>query len=228
VDEWSILVPSGDARNLERFVEALRMAHGRDVSDHVVAVVDPGCRRDFLRVKFIERPPGPFNNCKAWNVGLASIPASHDILLGVDDITLMSNEAIPKLMGASSARDGRCLIHPAVQGDRYNHPELDPRRIQDISEIGSPCPLPLICAWIPAKIRAAVGDFDESFEGYGYSDHDYVRRAELAGFGYLVHYGVQVRHAHGLSVYRRRPSFSELLQQNRQRYFDKWGQWPLR
>jgi hypothetical protein len=228
MDDWSILVPSGDSENLDLFIESLNRTHDRDLSNRVVAVVDPGCSRKLLGVNFVERPPGPFNNCKAWNAGLAVIPASHDVLLSVDDITFLGRDGIPDLLKVSRLNEGRCFVHPAVQGDRYNHPELDQSSFPGVAVIEKPCPLPLICAVIPPAIRAAVGSFDESFDGYGYSDHDYVRRAELLGFRYMVYHNVTVLHERGRSVYRRRQDFSELLQQNRRRYFEKWGEWPQR
>lgn len=223
MEQWAIVVPAGCHLNLRKLVSTLGAAKER-----VVAVVGEDFPRAGFSIRFVDRPPGPFIFSRSMNAGLAAVPADVDVIMSSDDISFRSPEGPKQLVDLSRRLHGRYLIHPAVHGNTFNHPELRARGRHDIALIPSPCPLAMICAVLPARIRAAVGRWDETFAGYGYEDHDYVRRAEAAGFRYLVCHSVEVNHSEARSVYRRRRDFTQIMKENRARYTEKWGEEPAR
>lgn len=224
---WAIVVPAGHPWNLRQLLESL----GQD-SQRVVAVVSPSFepdRFDRYGVRFVwDDTLGPFVFSRAVNLGLSVIPPEWDVIMTSDDVTFATIAGAQQLVDLARDLGGRALVHPCVEGNRFNHPELDPRGHPDLMRSPQPSPLPMICATLTAKIRAAVGPLDESFTGYGYEDHDYVRRAQLAGFEYFVYHGVKVLHEAQRSVYRWRKDFAQLMERNRARYYEKWNEWPQR
>ncbi len=223
MDKWSIIVPAADPDNLKRLLGSLA-----EPEDRVVAVVGPEFPRAGFGVRFVDRPPGPFVFSASINAGLATIPWDWDVVMSSDDVAFRAGSRPEQLVELSRIAHGMYLIHPSVCGNTFGHQEIKARGRRDLALIPTPCPLPLICAVLPARIRTTIGPWDETFTGYGYEDHDYVRRAEEAGFRYVVYHLVEILHSEERSVYRRRRDFPELMKANRDRYFEKWGEAPLR
>jgi GT2 family glycosyltransferase len=76
---------------------------------------------------------------------------------------------------------------------------------------------------MPWYTYATLGPLDERFVGYGFEDNDYCARVFEAGLKIGIWDGCVVDHAHRPSVFRTRPNFSVLFEQNRQLYRSKWG-----
>ncbi len=226
MDDWAIVIPSGHPWNLRQLLESVTP----ETRKRVVAVVAPGYPVVDPTVHYVVRPPGPFIFSRSVNAGMATIPRHWDAIMTSDDVTFLTDDGPEKLVFFSRMMEGRGLVCPSVHGNRFDHPELKPRGRPDLRMVPRPSPLPIICGVIPAGVRAAVGEWDESFAGYGYEDHDYVRRTESAGFSQMVYHGIEIFHEVQRSVYRwkGKESFNTLLLANRRRYFEKWGVWPQR
>ena len=84
----------------------------------------------------------------------------------------------------------------------------------------------LSCALTPAT-HAAIGGFDEAYEGYGAEDTDYGLRAREAGIGLWFVAGAWAYHQHHPpSGARSVPELGALVA-NCGRFHARWGFWPM-
>ena len=133
----------------------------------------------------------PFVYARNANLGFKLLDEQQDVLLSNDDCQLTQPilEICRRIVQDNPSIG---IVSPQIDGGvvnvlQHKQPRSD---LFYISEEG----LAFVCVYISAKARAAVGDLDERFIGYGWDDGDYSVRVQQAGFLLAVTPRVVVRH----------------------------------
>lgn len=207
-----IVIPTANDENLRRCTESILSCERLPV----IIVVDDGDSKLeglWYRVKGQK----PFIFSRNVNVGMkAALHFNQSLMIMCDDTTLWTKKGLTMLEEQS---EDYAVVSPGIVGDVGNDNQRNQGRIGIIPEPKELCFMSVLIKYETIK---KVGVMDESFVGYGYEDIDYSRRVLNAGLKLGVMDSVKVEHK-GYSVFRNRPDFGTLSEQNRKIYLEKWG-----
>ncbi|ASC84726.1 glycosyltransferase [Bacillus subtilis] len=205
-----------------------------------VIVIDNGSHdgtRDYL--KQITSIKAIFNKtnegfAKACNQGLEV--ASGDNILFLNNDTVVTNQWLEPMIKLLYQDDKIGMVGPVsnyVSGPQQvpvNYTNVE--EIEDFSRLyclqqrgRSKAVLRLVgfCLLVKKKVLDQVGDFDERFVGGSFEDDDLSLRVLQAGYQLKIALDSFVHH-HGHATFTGNPdlSISQLYEENRQRFIDKW------
>ncbi|WP_420000981.1 glycosyltransferase [Bacillus subtilis] len=205
-----------------------------------VIVIDNGSHdgtRDYL--KQITSIKAIFNKtnegfAKACNQGLEV--ASGDNILFLNNDTVVTNQWLEPMIKLLYQDDKIGMVGPVsnyVSGPQQvpvNYTKVE--EIEDFSRLyclqqrgRSKAVLRLVgfCLLVKKKVLDQVGGFDERFVGGSFEDDDLSLRVLQAGYQLKIALDSFVRH-HGHATFTGNPdlSISQLYEENRQRFIDKW------
>lgn len=219
---YRVVIPSKDP---ERFVATFEsfLEHHPGFDPERFLVVG-GFDREFARPLPWIQQKVPFNTSQAWNDALRSLPEDADVVLLSDDVLCRTPYLFDRLSAMSAEMEGRAILLPGISGMDFRHPLLRPGHElrREYVEV------PFICPYIPARVRKAVGEFDEGYIGYGMEDFDYCVRALQKGFRIYVAAMLEAHHIPGASGWRKAlggegEEFWRQLTTNDDRFARKWG-----
>lgn len=218
--KFSVVIPSGNAANLVSCVRAL-LAAEPDLSPQEIIVVDDGARAgaeaSLPELHWITGIT-PFIFSRNSNLGISM--AGRDVILMNDDANLVTPHGFSLLAEEALRRPEVGLCSAGIRGVVGNPRQLVTARPGFRYESRA---IAFVCLFVPWYTYATLGPLDERFVGYGFEDNDYCARVFEAGSKIGIWDGCVVEHAHRPSVFRTRPNFSVLFEQNRQLYRSKWG-----
>ena len=218
---FCVVILSSRAENLVPCVRSILQNEPRLASSNIL-VVDDGARA--LAEALL--PPvqwlsgvKPFVFARNANLGISA--AKKDVILLNDDARLITPSGF-SLFAAEMKRHpevGACSagIRGAVVNPRQIASTTPHFRYEDSA-------IAFVCVFLPWRSYTSIGALDERFVGYGFEDNDYCSRALALGQKIGVWDGCVVDHSGELpSTFRTRPDLSQLFEENRRRYHDKWG-----
>lgn len=218
---WRVIIPSANANNLSRCVDAIYRAEPGVSADRII-VVDDGARRqtrDDGRRLCVTWVPGqkPFVFARNVNIGIRAA--------GRDDVIVMNDDALLVTPGGFSLLAEVAHQHPdlgvvAACTNNAGNPNQFPRGIGLRIEDRMVC---FICVYIPRRTIDAIGLLDERYTGYGLDDDDYCLRVRLGGLKLAIHDGCFVDHKSLLSTYRGASNRGGDMRENMQKFVAKWG-----
>lgn len=216
-----IIIPSGNATNLTACVQAL-CSHEPALQPADILVVEDGIRaaaeHALPPVTWI---PGerPFVFSRNVNLGLSEAGDS-DVMLLNDDATLETDYGFTALAAEMRQHPTIGICSVGVRGLVANACQIAGQ--QPVLRY-TLRPLAFVCVFVRRSMLDAIGTMDEQFSGYGYDDFDLCHRAMQHGWQLAVWDGCVVDHSGTLpSMFRTRPDFVTMYEENRIRYQDKW------
>ncbi|MDU4696604.1 MULTISPECIES: glycosyltransferase family 2 protein [Paenibacillus] len=208
-----------------------------------IIVVDNGseddtaafCLREHLILAALPRNEGfPI----AVNRGL-SVASGDQLLILNNDVTVSPRWLSNLLLALNSAPDVG-LVGPVTNyasgrqqvvidwaegedfsqaADRHNH--ADSAKWQEVQRLVG------MCLLFKREVLERAGGFDERFSPGHYEDDDYCYRARQLGYRLLICGDTLVYHEGSSSFRAQHPEgWNELLERNRQRFIEKWGEDP--
>lgn len=246
-----VIVPSRNAANLWRCVEAVRL-HEPDVR---IIVVDDGVDWEVYSTlqhyAFVlgkeERIPGikPFVFARNVNIGIRAAGESDVVLLN-DDALLESPGGFQLMQMAARFREDVGVIGATTnvtgqplqnrQGNWGSYDWENPPLGMGLRLVPH---IAFVCALIPRRTLNRLGSLGEGnaegFEGftfglderycldYGVEDADYCEQVTRAGLKVAVHDGCYVDHGSLTSTYRGDPRAAKSFAQNYRLLMEKWG-----
>jgi len=218
--KFSVVIPSGNAANLVSCVRSL-LAAEPELSAQEIIVVDDGARAgaeaslpDLHWITGIT----PFIFSRNSNLGITM--AGRDVILMNDDANLITPRGFSSLVEETSRHADVGLCSAGIRGVVGNPRQIVTARPGFRYE---PRAIAFVCLFVPWRTYVTLGPLDERFVGYGFEDNDYCARVLEAGMNIGIYDACVVDHAKHPSVYRNRPNFAVLFEQNRQLYRSKWG-----
>lgn len=219
---WSIVILSARPQNLRRCLSSI-IENEPELPRHRIIVVDDGaraeCQAEFPGITWV---PGekPFVFSRNANLGIRK--AGGDVLLLNDDTRLITKYGFTSQSYAVRAAEHIGVCSSAIRGVVGN-----PRQQVGIVAAGfrvEPSMLAFISVYITKETLKKIGFLDERFVGYGFEDNDYCLRSSKAGLKLMIYDGCVVEHGGqaGSSTFRTKINISELMEQNRRLYKEKW------
>jgi GT2 family glycosyltransferase len=218
--KFSVVIPSGNAANLVSCVRSL-LAAEPELSPREIIVVDDGARAgaeaSLPEVHWITGIT-PFIFSRNSNLGITT--AGRDVILMNDDANLITLRGFSLLVEETLRHPDVGLCSAGIRGVVGNPRQIVTARPGFRYE---PRAIAFVCLFVPWRTYATLGPLDERFVGYGFEDNDYCTRVFEAGLKIGIYDLCVVDHAKHPSVFRNRPNFAVLFEQNRQLYRSKWG-----
>jgi GT2 family glycosyltransferase len=231
----SIIIPNFNGLSLlKECVNSIRM---HTSSPYEIIVVDNGssdgsvayCAKE--RVKLVSLPinrgfPAACNLGLHISTGNALMLLNNDTILTpnwLDNLqrSLYSSEDVGMVGPITNHASGKQQIQDPFtnvndMAAKYNSP--DPSKWQDANRLVG------ICLLFKREMFEKIGFMDERFTPGHYEDDDYCYRARLAGYRLLITGDCFIFH-HGSASFQKigEEEVQGLLQQNRQKFMDKWG-----
>jgi len=214
----SIIIPSKTASNLVASVMGIRHNDLRRPSLPVIVVDDGLDMNDTLpNVRYVQGVK-PFIFARNVNIGIAAA-GDDDVILMNDDAVLRSRDGLSDMVLMSRLNPTIGICSAAIDGEVC----IDKQRRRGSGMRTIDGMVAFVCVYIPRRVLRAVGPLDESFDGYGFEDFDYCKRARAAGFEIAVFDGCVVEHGELPSTFRTRPDIVSLHERGRAVYCDKWN-----
>lgn len=222
---YRVVIPSKSPEALRRALGSFLGAHpGFDPHRFiVVGGFDRDVSHPSYPLPWVDQKT-PFNTSQTWNDALRVVPGDADVVLLSDDVLCRTHRLFDLVAAYSREFEGRAIWMPAVSGMDFKHPLLKPGHElrREYVEV------PFVCPYIPARVRKAVGDFDERYAGYGMEDFDYCLRALQKGYRIYVASMLEAHHIPGASEWRRAlggegEEFRRQLGTNDAIFESKWG-----
>jgi GT2 family glycosyltransferase len=187
--------------------------------DHII-VVDDGARQGAeSQLPGIRWVTGvkPFNFARNTNIGMRE--AFADVIMLNDDARLLTYQGFSQLVQEIQHHPEVGICSAGIRGVIGN-----PRQL--VSAYGrlrtEPNTLAFVCVFIRKRLYEQIGLLDEQFDGYGFEDNDYCRRALRSGWKLGIWDGCIVDHSGELSsTFRSRPDLHELFVHNQRLFNDK-------
>lgn len=221
MEEFHVVVPSRNALNLARFLDALFVNEPDLPMEHVVVVDDGGASgaEGFSGVKIVKGIV-PFVFSRNVNVGISA--AGGDVIVMNDDALLVTGNGLSRMAGAMAEAPtyGYCSAAVLGRGHREQFP-LYGSGLRAMSASPNFC-----CVHIPRRTLDLVGTLDERFVAYGHDDSDFCKRVRDTGLLVGVFDRCVVSHEDGPAAeatYIRVDGFCDLVDQGREIYRTKWG-----
>ncbi len=183
-------------------------------------------------------PPDALPLARARNTAAAA--ATSDTLLFLDVDCIPAADLVPVLAKAAHATQG------VVMGEVRYLPEGEPRdgfTVDALRAVGVTHPdrprvapgqiiespayhlLWTLCIAMRASVFAKAGGLDEGYTGYGGEDTDFAFELQRRGIPFHL-VGATAFHQYH-AVYRPPVTLARDIARNSQRFFDKWGVWPM-
>lgn len=155
-------------------------------------------------------------------------PPSHVSLIGYDDVVVMGDDVLITSGSLNSINQigierGFGIISATVDGVVANPAQrISWRPQQELYITRELDYLAFVCVWINGQLIDQIGLLDERFNGYGFEDSDFCKRAQSAYWVFAVTNYCVVNHKRLPSSYRSQPGWTKLLKHNQQLYEEKW------
>lgn len=218
----SVIIPSANAVNLDRCLQAVRRAE----PDMPVTVVSDSLNLQALAAfnfPGVDIVAGlkPFVFARNVNIGIKSAAVLHQpegyILLN-DDALVTTPRGFTKLGEEADARPDYGVIG-AVTNNAGNPNQYS----QGSGFRDEPRVVCFVCVLITAAALTHVGPLDESFTAYGWEDNDFCRRALGSGFKLGISENCFVDHLSLRSSFRGDPRAGGDISAGAAIYRAKWG-----
>lgn len=214
---FSVIIPSKNADNLARCVEAVLCCEP-ELDPRRIVVIDDGARENSA-VQGVTWITGikPFVFARNCNLGI--------IYSGTSDVILLNDDALLQTVGGLSAMaeasQGWGVVSAATNnsGNQNQCQRLAPDAVFEERDRT----LAFICVYIPRVTIATVGLLDERFTGYGSEDDDYCHRAKLSGLKLGIFGGCFVDHLSLPSTFRGASRAAGNTAVGRKLFREKWG-----
>lgn len=213
--EFSIVIPSKNADNLLQCVLAIRKNEPDLPAERIIVIDDGDLRKKGvlhpLRVTWVEGVK-PFIFARNVNLGLNA--ANSDVIVLNDDAILTTKYGFTKLAKHCG------IVSAAIDGIVGNQNQL----VQGKGlrpESGVLC---FVAVFIPKWIQDKIGPLDERFNGYGFEDNDYCKRAANAGIGRYIFDGCVVEHGSLTPTFRSNPNCESELYRAQEIFREKYAQ----
>jgi GT2 family glycosyltransferase len=231
-----VVVPSRYLSNLEVFLHSLTKTQP---DSQVIVVVDSHspfdvfvekCKTIDLDIELVYGASGQFSFAKNANIGIkrALDRKAKCILLSNDDVKLVTENGVDKLVYELGDRQLYCGVFPVVIGAASVKPvtmmfngiaKYKAATERKIKPWIGPRAFPFICVLLPRHAIEKVGFLDEDFTGgYGFEDQEWQERAFRKGFVNKYTPKIAVQHVEGLSSFRRRLDFGTLYRRHLEIY----------
>jgi GT2 family glycosyltransferase len=211
---FSVIIPSKNADNLSRCVEAVLRCEP-EMDPRRIVVIDDGARENSA-VQGVTWITGvkPFVFARNCNLG---------ITFSCDDVILLNDDALLQTPGGFSAMAEASQGWGVVSAATNCGSGCQQAQGQGGVRLVATHVPAFICAYIPRETIATVGLLDERFTAYGHDDNDYVKRTRLAGLKVGVFDGCFVDHRSLSSTYRGKPGAPGDIAAGRKIYEAKYG-----
>lgn len=217
---FSVVIPSANPTNLVSCVRSV-LAAEPELSPKEIIVVDDGARAgaeaSLPEVHWIKGIT-PFIFSRNSNLGINA--ARRDVILMNDDANLVTPRGFSMLAEETLRRPEVGICSAGIRGAVGNPRQLVTARPGFRYETRV---IAFVCLFVPWRTYVNLGPLDEQFVGYGFEDNDYCTRVCEARLKIGIWDGCVVDHAKHPSVYRTRPDFTVLFEQNHRLYRSKWG-----
>lgn len=165
--------------------------------------------------------PKPFVYSRNINLGINQ--TSGDVLLTNDDVRFFSKDTIGNLEAVMAQNPNIGILSPRIDGGVGNiDQEIVKQKVRYTTQR-----LAFVCVLIRRAVIDQIGLLDERFDGYGWDDVDYCRRAVNAGWKMAVTADATVRHGHKThkcsSSYARDQEYRRMVLHAQMLYRQKWG-----
>jgi GT2 family glycosyltransferase len=218
----AVIIPSSNARNLERCLANLRLAE----REMPVVVVSDGL--EFGALAAMQYPavtvaPGvkPFVFARNVNIGIREAAETHS----PDGFIILNDDALVNTPGGFTALGEEAEARPeygiisAVTNSAGN-----PNQYSRGSGFrDEPRVLCFVCVLVTAAALRCVGLLDERFTAYGWEDNDLCRRVLEYGMKLGISESCFVDHLSLVSTFRGDPRAARDISQGAAIYRAKWG-----
>lgn len=212
-NKYSAVILSAKIGNIRQNVAALER---NQPGTRIIVVSDsiPAAERAGLNVTWVEGAR-PFCFAKNANLGFAAA-GTDDVVLVNDDAFLATPGGFDRLRGAA---DIFGIVSATIRGRVCNSRQ---RGVQP-NNVAEPDFLAFVCVYIPRTTYEKLGPLDERFLHGTWEDNDYCRRAHEAGIPIGICGGCTVEHFGANTTFEAKPTYRQILDDNRARYEEKWS-----